>query len=284
MESISICIGNRYTWDAICLCVESILRRTTYPNYNIVVCDNSQAPNNRACEYHPDTPKMEDDGNRLEYLRDQASQGSIRLIENVDQDRKYGHGENIKVLLKACKSDYALLFVSTAEILDGDWLDYLLEKVKADDVLGIAREKPAANHFNQQWIAPVYWPNIMLLDMRIYREFGDIDEDWDLQRVALPDFKHPEHFEHLEPLEKPDNDPPRVFCDTGSRFWERVNHENPNGYRMVGLHNYFYSHQHDFNKIKLYSGLDRNSYRPHIKHCQDRFAEIKTRLDWLRKE
>jgi len=240
------------------------------------------APNNRIREYHPDTPEMEDNGNRLEYLRDQAKQGNIRLIENADQDDKYGHGENIKVLLKACQSDYALLFVSTAEILNGDWLDFLVNEVKTNNALGIAREKSAANHFNQQWIAPVYWPNIMLLDMRIYREFGDIDEDWDLKRTMLPDFKHPELFADLEPLAEPDHDPPRVFCDTGSRFWERVSFENPNGYKMLSLHNYFYSHRHGLNRIKLYSGLDRNSHRPYIKHCQDRFAEIKIRLDWLR--
>ena len=283
-NSISVCVGNRYTWDAVCLCVESILKRTTYPAYEIIVSDNSMAPNNRVREYHPDTPEMEDNGNRLEYLRNQASRGNIRLIENADQDDKYGHGENIKVLLKACTTDYALLFVSTAEILDGDWLDFLLDKIKGDNILGIAREKPASNHFDQQWIAPVYWPNIMLLDMRIYRKFGNIDEDWDLKRELLPDFKHPELFAGLPPLATPDHDPPKVFCDTGSRFWERVNYENPNGYRMVDLHNYFYSHQHGYNKIKLYSGIDRNSWRPQIKHCQDRFEEIKIRLDWLRRE
>jgi len=286
MRAVSVCIGNRYTWNAICLTVESILERTRYPAYRIIVADNSMAPNNRVREYHPETPEMEDNGNRLEYLREQSKAGTIKLIENVDQDDKYGHGENIKVLLRACETPLALLFVSTAEIIEGDWIRFLVDKLNSEpNVLGVAREKPPGNHFDQQWIAPVYWPNVMLLDMEKYRTFGNVDEDWDLKRVLLPDFKHPELFARLRPLATPDHDPPKVFCDTGWGLWEKVNYANPRGYKILDLHNYYYSHlRGGVNKIRLYSGVDRNSHRPYISHVQTRLAEINSRLEWLRKE
>lgn len=286
MKSVSVLIGNRTTWDAIILTISSILKRTKYPRYEIIVSDNSMAPNNRVREYHPETPEMEDDGTRLEYLKEQAEKGNIKLIENTDQEDKYGHGENIKKLLKNCKTDYALLFVSTAEILEGDWIQYLVWLIEADPGknLGVALEKPASNHFDQQWLAPVYWPNVMLLNMELYRDFGNIDTDWDLDRDFWPSFPHKELFDGLKPLAEPDHDPARIFCDTGYKLWERVNYQNPKGLKMAPLHHFFWNPWRKTNKISLFLGMDRNSHRPQIEFMQKRFREIKTRLEWLRKE
>jgi len=37
----------------------------------------------------------------------------------------------------------------------------------------------------------------------------------------------------------PDPDPLQVFLDTGWRLWDRMQYENPEGYRMIDLPRYF---------------------------------------------
>ena len=154
-KTCSILIPNRYTWEAIELTIESILVRTWYDNFRIIVCDNSHGKGV---------------GNRLEYLKEHERNGTIRLIENEMETgmwiqkpngmstNRYGHGENLKILLAACETDYAMLLSSGVEILKTDWLDILLGTLKTDKDLGAARFRPAANHFDTTWKAPVWWP------------------------------------------------------------------------------------------------------------------------------
>jgi hypothetical protein len=280
MKNISVLIPTRFVWDGICLTLESMLRRTRdVKSVEIIVCDNSEAPNNRACEPPRKLAPGADDGNRREYLRDLARTGVIRLIENHDQAEKYGHGENVRVLLEHAETPYAMLFVSSAEIMRADWLDVLVGMIRdpAHD-LGVARYRPAANHWDNCWITPSYRPNWMLLNVPLYRKFYP-ENSWDLETICLDKFSRPELFDGLPPLKHPEHTPPLVFGDTGWRLWERLAYDNPDGLRMLPLPDGYYAHY-----TNGYGGLDRNSHRPDHPYVVDMLAQIKTRLDLLRAE
>jgi len=276
-DAVSVLIPTRFVWDGICLTVESILKRTTYPHCHIIVADNSEALNALCCEPHAREALDGDNGSRIDYLRDMAESGSIQLIENSDQGRSYGHGENIKVLLDACKTRWAMLFVSSAEIVEGNWLDALVTLAKMGDALGIARYREGGVHFDTAYRAPLYWPNIMLLDMEKYREYAAPD-DWDLRHVSLSAFHRPELFADCGKPEKGRADP-LVFCDTGWRLTERLKYENPDNHRILPLPPGYYTQ-----KMHLYGGIDRNSHRPHIPYVQERLEAIGRRLRALRAE
>jgi hypothetical protein len=275
---VDILIPNRFTWNAVCLTVESILKRTDYPDYVITVCDNSRAANNRACEPHP-LPKMKDTGERLEYLQIMARLGYIRLIENDSQDRKYGHGENLKLLVGNSKSDYAFLFNSSSEILRPDWITVLVNMIKDPEKdIGVARFRGGGNHFDKCWITPNYWPNMMLLNMRLYREFYP-DNTWELAQVPFETFSRKEVFAGQPAPKEPEHDPPLVFCDTGWTLYERLQFDNPKGLRMLALpDNYWNTYIH------WYGGIDRNSHRPDHPYVVETLAKVNERLALLRKE
>ena len=275
MKSLSILIPNRFTWDAIILTIESIKKRTIYPDYKIIVSDNSMSPLCRGVEPEPEN-KLRDNGSRIGYLREQAKKGRIQLIENHDQERKYGHGENIKKLLSICDTEYALLFVSTAEVLDPYWLHVLTRLIQTDRDLGVARFKSGGKQRELNWIAPVYWPNIMLLNMPLYRQF-QAPGDWDLRRILKSEWKYGHIFNQFSPLREPENGKERVFLDTGSRLWERLTFENPAGYRILPLPDAYWKKH-----IVLYDGIDRNSHRPDHPWVQDRLRAVNERLSLLR--
>lgn len=276
-DAVSVLIPTRFTWDGICLTVESILKRTTFPHFHVVVADNSEALNAFCSEPHARETLDGDNGSRIGYLRDMAKNGSIQLIENRDQGRSYGHGENIKVLLAACETRWAMLFTSSVEIMVGNWLDALVAIAKVGDALGVARYRDGGVHFDTTYRMPLYWPNIMLLDMEKYRAYAKTG-DWDLRQVPLSQFHRPEMFADFEKPKKGRADP-LVFCDTGWRLYERLEFENPDGLRILPLPPGYYTQ-----KMRLYGGIDRNSHRPRIPYVQERLDAIDRRLKALRAE
>lgn len=268
MKPCSILIPNRWSEDAIILTVESILKRTNYPDYKIIVCDNSGG---------------EGEANRLDYLKEQERQGNIKLIENViERDPEngkmpYGHGENLKIMIKACDTPLAMLLSSGCEVKDANWLLELVKLLETGKDLGIAKVRDAENHFNNCWSAFRYIPNWMLLNMEIYREFGNPDEDWSLVRMPYDEYNRKGDFKGISPPSHPNPVPLQIFLDTGWRLWDRVNHENPEGYRMLELPFYF-----PWRMISFYGGMDRNASRPEHPYCVKTRHQIKERLEILR--
>jgi len=268
MKACSILIPNRWTEDAVCLTIESILKRTNYPDFKIVVCDNSGGKG---------------EASRLGYLKEQERQGNIKLIENVIERNAdtgkmpYGHGENLKVLLKACDTPLAMLLSSGCEIKDFSWLRSLVEMLKTDKDLGVAKTRIAENHFNNCFAANRYIPNWLLLNMDTYRKFGNPDEDWELRRVPFSEYWHKEAFVGLEMPSHPDPDPLQVFLDTGWRLWDRVHYENLDGYEMIEMPFYF-----PWRFINAFIGMDRNAHRPDHPYVVKTRQQIKRQLDILR--
>ena len=264
-KEVSILIGNARTWESVELAIESILKRTSYKPYRIIV--HNQA-------------RIRDKGNRVAYLNKMAKNGSIKLIEGEYRPRSDldGHGKSVQKLLSVCDTELALLWVSDIEILKPEWLDMLVERIDGDDILGVADFKPGRNHFNRMWIAPRYLPDWMLLNMPLYRAIEGND-DWDLSYVPFPEWPHPEVFMGQSPPIHPDHNPPKVFRDTGWRIWEKMAKKNSRYYRFVPLpHNWFNIQVHHF------GGIDRNSFRPEFPELQMKLTKIRERLEILRKE
>lgn len=276
---IDILIPNRFTWNSICLTIESIIKRTGRQDYRIIVADNSLADNRFACEPHK-RPTREDDGNRREYLRDLARQPFLKFsyIEVKEQGRRYGHGENLKVLCDASTADYALLLNANSEVVRPDWLDVLIDLMKdSEHDLGVARFRSGGAR-DHDYITPTYWPNIMLLDMRLYRKDFP-DHKWELRQVGFEDFEKPEIFAGEAPPRMPERTPPLVFADTGWTLYEKLHFDNPAGLRMLPLPDNYWN-----TAIRWRGGLDRNSHRPEHPHVVSTLAEIDRRLSALRIE
>lgn len=278
--SVEILIPVRYAWNSIVLTVESILKRTRYDGeWSVTVCDNSLADNRFACEPHERNVIDGDDGNRRLWLRVAARAGDIRYIENKDQGRLYGHGENLRVLCDGCRADYGFLLNSTSEVIRGDWLDVLVDVCRdRERDLGVARFRPGGNHFDKCWIAPNYWPNIMLLDMRLYRKHFP-GHKWELRQVGAEMFERPEVFYGMTPPREPERTPPLVFCDTGWTFYEKLTFDNPAGLRMLPLPDDYWNKW-----IRWRGGIDRNSHRPEHEHVRGVLADTESALERLRRE
>ena len=89
MKSVSILISNLNSFEAIQLCVESVRKHTKYPDYKIIVYD--------------DTSWNKVD---LAYLRIARNQGWLKLIEG---ETRVGHGGSVNALLEACNTDLAMI-------------------------------------------------------------------------------------------------------------------------------------------------------------------------------
>ncbi len=277
MKTVEILVPNRLTWNSIVLTVESILRRTVYPHFWVTVCDNSLAENRFACEPH-ERPADGDDGNRRLWLRTMRNMGQIRLIENTDQGKLYGHGENIRVLLDQCVADYGFVLNANSEIIRPDWISVLTEKMTDDEHdLGVARYR-AGGPREHDYIAPCYWPNIMLIDMRLYKKHF-AGHAWELKQVGYEDFDRPEIFAGQGVPSKPERVPPLVFCDTGYSLWEKLTFDNPAGLRMLPLPENYWN---EF--LRWRGGIDRNSFRPSHPYVVETLREVDSALAKLRAE
>jgi len=264
-KGISILIGNCRTWEAIELTIESILKRTAYKPYKIIVYDQSRETDN---------------GSRLPYLWAQAEKGNIRLIEGAYRPRSDldGHGKAIKILLENCDTDLAMLWDSDIEVLHPLWLDALVDKLKGENVLGVGGFNPGLNHWDLMWISPRYVPNWMLLDMTIYKDFQGND-DWSLDFIPFSQWKHPEVFEGQRPPNNPEllNGEVRVFRDTGWRICERINFENKGKIEMAHLSYAFYE-----TFIKHWGAISIYNADPEHPQVKDKLPKIKAELEWLR--
>jgi hypothetical protein len=272
---VSVLIPTRNVWDGICLTIESIRKRTPHA-VKIIVCDNSLAPNARACEPGRVVADGEDDGNRRDYLRAMRDAGKITYIENVGHDRKYGHGENIRMMLERVDTPYAMLFNSTSEILRPDWLIALSRLIRdPEHDLGVARFR-AGGAREHDYITPTYWPNMMLINVPLLRRVFP-ENRWDLEQIGFEDFHRPELFTDYP--KNPDRKPPLVFADTAWRLWERLEYDNPLGARMMPLPDSYWNRW-----IFWCGGIDRNSHRADHPHVTGTLAEINRRLAALRAE
>lgn len=158
MKSVTICITNYQSGDAVALCVESIRKFTAYP-HDIAVYDDAT---NQA--------KYDD----LPYLRGIRDKGWIRLIEGK---RRIMHGPALSILLDSCTTDLAMILDCDIQIIAPGWLD---------DMVGAQEQSKAAIMVDLESYPDnpaVFKSWFFMLDMR---QYPYIKAHWDY--TTRPDF------------------------------------------------------------------------------------------------
>ena len=257
---VSILISSYCGGLATQLCIESIFKKTDYPDFNIMVCDSSPA-----------------DSEDRKYLKGLWEQKEIRLLESP---RQLLHGEAIWYLIAGCETKWAVIMDCDMEIYEEDWLKYLFGFIKNDKDIGVAYYQPENVVPDRFWRTPRYLPFCMLINIDKYHEIAE-DGDW-LERFNIPWEDYP--YKHLfqkwkggHPyLKIPDN---RVFGDTASRFAEKMEFEKPLGYKIQHLpwHPFFTQ------KVSHWGGVCIYHDQPEHLYVKNKLPIIKRHLEELRK-
>jgi O-antigen biosynthesis protein len=106
MPFVSIIIPTRNGLPLLRRCVESILGRTCYPHYEILIVDNQS-----------------DDSNTLDYIRSLESQGLARILR-YNFPFNYSAINNFAV--DTAKGNYLCLMNNDIEVISEDWLNEML--------------------------------------------------------------------------------------------------------------------------------------------------------------
>lgn len=251
MKPCSILIANFKGGEAIELCIESILRRTKYDNYKIIVLDSSP-----------------EDAKDKQYLKSQRDENNIELLES---EKHLFHGEALTKLIKYCDTEHVCIIDSDCEILTENWLSTLAELLKEENDLGVANLRKAILRENLL-IPPIYWPCVMFLNIKLYREF-ESEDDWFISTANFNDYKYKHVFKNIENRSKTDI----VYRDTAGRFTEKVLFETDNKYKIYPIPENFWDI-----KLKHYGGISRNHFRPEHPMIAPLLRVIKENLKKLR--
>jgi len=252
MRPVTMLTANYDGHEAVQLAIESIVKRTDYPDYKIMVYDSPASGADR------------------EYLERQAEQGIIELIGG---DIDLNHGQAVCKLLKHCPTEIACIVDSDCEALMPNWLSFLMAELKDDNDIGVARFRPGGLLFPGELLTPYYWLACMVLNVRLYRLIGD-DGDWPEKNMPVQAYRGKYVFKPDE-IEKAVH----VGIDTGGGFTEKILYDNPHGFVMRPIPPGFWDI-----KFKHYGGISRNHWRPEHPEIAPRWKEIKRRLAALRAE
>lgn len=151
MKSVTICITNFQSGDAVALCIESIRKYTAYPHEIAVVDDNSD---------------IDLYGEEMDYLRECESKGWIRLMEN---GRRLQHGPSLGGLLETVTTDLAMIIDCDVQILAPNWLEEMVEEHDRTEAAFIANLEDFSddNTTLQSWF--------FMIDMK---QYPFIKDEW----------------------------------------------------------------------------------------------------------
>jgi len=278
MRACSILISSWWSHVALEMTIESILKRTVYDNYKIVVCDSSS-----------------NNSKERQYLRQKRDSGNIELLECTDRG-KLGflkHGEAINRLLQCCSTELACLLDSDIEILEGDWLSTLADFIRNGKDLGAGDLRKGGCFLPQSiFRGPLYHPSCLFLNMPAYRCFGT-DDDWPEKGILMAEYKYKYKFDNWPQCEGNNlvyNYDPKmagVHYDTAGRFTEKVLWENPEGLRMYSLPPNFIRSAYGISlgpKIYHFEGMSAHHQALDGDYMRGRVALLHERLGLLRTE
>jgi len=262
MKPVSILISNWNGGDALKLCIESVIKRTDYPNYRIVVLDSSK----------PESPDRK-------YLHIMRDSGKLKLLEFEQQIL---HGHAIWELLKVCDTELACILDSDIEVMipGRSWLDYLASRVNTPSAIGVAYYQPENVVPDRFWRTPRYLPMCLLLNVPLYREIG-ADDDWLEQYMPWESYDQNHLFHKIRdghPYANVPND--QVFGDTGWRFCQKVEFETEGKYQMahIGYSPLYQLYLHHWEAISIYHN------QPDHSKVKDKLPIIRKHLEALRNE
>jgi GT2 family glycosyltransferase len=102
---VSILIPSGGGYELLNACIASILSKTSYPNFEILVDNGSVDPN------------------VIQHLRDLESQGLVRVIRyERPSDETFNYSRLINQLTKHARGDVLLFLNDDTEVLEGEWL------------------------------------------------------------------------------------------------------------------------------------------------------------------
>lgn len=157
-KSVSICITNYQSGDAVALCIESIRKYTAYPHEIVVYDDASDL------HYYND----------IDYLRAVKDKGWIRLIEGRE---RLNHGPALACMLETCETDLAMIMDCDIQITGPCWLESI---VAAQEASGAALVVDL-ERFPDNPVALQSW--FFMLDLH---QYPNIKADW--HYTTRPDF------------------------------------------------------------------------------------------------
>ena len=103
---VSLIIPTRNGLELLRRCIDSILQKTTYANFEIIVVDNGS-----------------DDSETLDYFKDLANEENIRILR-IDAPFNYSALNNAAV--KVAKGELIALVNNDIEVISPDWLDEMV--------------------------------------------------------------------------------------------------------------------------------------------------------------
>ena len=111
---VSLVIPTRNSLSLISKCIESILSRTLYPNYEILIIDNGS-----------------DDPGTLRYLRSVAAEPRIRVIRD---DRPFNFSQLNNAGVAEARGTFIGLINNDIEVISPEWLDEMVSLAALPDV------------------------------------------------------------------------------------------------------------------------------------------------------
>lgn len=111
---VSLLIPTRNQTELLRVCVESILSRTQYPNFEILIIDNGS-----------------DDPDTLQYLRDIASEPKIRIL---DDPREFNYSRLNNLAVQHARGTILGLVNNDIEVINSDWLTELVSHAVRPEV------------------------------------------------------------------------------------------------------------------------------------------------------
>lgn len=115
-DLVSIIIPTRNGYDDVKRCVDSIIEKTTYPNYEIVMADNGS-----------DQPEMQD-----LYANYQKQLGDRFVVESIDIPFNYSRINNLAA--KVAKGKYLLFLNNDTEVITPEWMTKMVSFAQFDRI------------------------------------------------------------------------------------------------------------------------------------------------------
>jgi GT2 family glycosyltransferase len=110
-------IGDR-TIDLLVNCVSSVVKKTTYQNYELVIGDDGELPEATAA-----------------YLAS-VTQAPIRRL-HFPQPDGFNYGRKLNFIASHARGEHLLLFNDDTEIISGEWLEAMLEYSQQEAIGGV---------------------------------------------------------------------------------------------------------------------------------------------------
>lgn len=118
---ISIVIPNKDGKETLEVCVNSVLEKTTYSNYEIIIVENNSQ-----------TDEI------FAYYQDLEKNNKIKIVKYPEVGFNYSGIVNFGV--RNCTGDYVVQLNNDTELLTPNWLEIMLGFCQRDDVGAVRRE------------------------------------------------------------------------------------------------------------------------------------------------